>query len=95
MRLLHLIQLPLHPVEVLPQIPILGLYRLALAGGHLLQLLLEKLQALRVQQLLLAEELHVLRGLQEVLLELLRGDDLTRLQKLQTHHEDFHSKDCC
>jgi hypothetical protein len=29
------------------------------------------------------------------LLELLRGDDLTRLQKLQTHHEDFHSKDCC
>lgn len=80
MRLLHLIQLPLHPEEVLPQIAILGLYRLALAGCHLLQLLLEKLQALRVQQLLLTQELHVLRGLQEVLLELLRGDDLTRLQ---------------
>ena len=69
MRLLHLIQPPLHPVEVLPQIA--SLYRLALTGGHILQLLLEKLQALRVQQLLLTEELHILRGLHEVLLELL------------------------
>ena len=69
MRFFHLIQPSLHPVEVLPQIA--SLYRLPIAGSHLLQLLLEKLQALRVQQLLLTEELHVLRGLHEVLLELL------------------------
>ena len=92
MLLLHLIQLPLHLVEVLPQIAILGIYDLALAGGQLLQLLLKKLKALRVQQLLLTEELDILRGLHEVLLELLGSDNLTRLEKLQTHHVDFNSR---